>query len=110
MKMTDKTGKRNYHRYDQEALISWSYFNTTNYYSAMLLNYSESGLCFESEFKLRPGATIYIRLDKFSPDLFDCKLHEGFRTVTLGEAKWCKEIYIVGSHKYAIGIKYYQPY
>ncbi|MGD8522588.1 MAG: hypothetical protein PVF56_15680 [Desulfobacterales bacterium] len=108
--MTDQTEKRTRDRYNQEACIAWTYFNTDHLFSGKLLNYSESGLCFESEIKLRPGATIYIRLDKFSPDPSNRKLHEGFRTVTLGEAKWCKEIYVVGSHKYAIGIKYYQPY
>jgi hypothetical protein len=110
MKMRDRTEKRTGDRYDQKACITWAYFNTDHFYSGKLLNYSESGLCFESEFKLRPGATIYIRLDNFQPDLSDCALHEGFRTVSLGEAKWCKEIYVVGSHNYAIGIKYFQPY
>jgi hypothetical protein len=110
MKVTDQTEKRTRDRHNQKAYITWTYFNTDHFFRGKLLNYSESGLCFESEFKLQPGATIYIRLDKFLTDPSDCKFHEGVRTVTLGEAKWCKEIYVVGSHKYAIGIKYYQPY
>jgi hypothetical protein len=108
--MPEQTEKRSRDRHNQKAYIAWTFFNTDHFFRGKLLNYSESGLCFESEFKLRPGATIYIRLDKFSPDPYNCKLHEGFRTVTLGEAKWCKEIYVVGSHKYAIGVKYFQPY
>ena len=108
--MSEPTGKRNCDRYDQEALISWSYFNAENFFNAKLLNYSESGLCFESEIELQPGAEIYIRLDKLLPDPNGNRLHEGFRTVTLGEAKWCKQMDAIGSRKYAIGIRYYEPY
>lgn len=107
--MVDKTGKRNFHRYDQEALISWSYFNASKFTSAKLLNYSKSGLCFESELKLQPGAGIYIRLEKLFPHPNGSKLHEGFRTVTLGEARWCRETGAAGSCKYVTGIKYYTP-
>jgi hypothetical protein len=108
--MQAQTEKRDCDRYDQEALISWSYFNTTNFFNAKLLNYGENGLFFESEFKLQPGVGIYIRLDKLLPKHSDDKLHEGFRTVTLGETRWCNEILATGLHKYAIGINYYQPY
>ena len=107
--MPEQKGKRNCDRYDQEALISWSYFNTKNFFNAKLLNYGESGLCFESEIKPKPGAGLYIRLEKLLPNLSGDKLHEGFRTVTLGEARWCKEIGVIGSHKYITGIKYYEP-
>jgi len=110
MKMADQKGKRNCTRYDLEAIITWSYFNTTNFFNAKLVNYSESGLCFESESGIKPGAGIFIRLEKLLPNPAGIKLHQGFRTVTLGEARWCREAGDVGSRKYNIGIRYYEPY
>ena len=110
MKMTDQKEKRKCDRYDLEARVTWSYFNTTHCFNAKLLNYSESGLCFESESKLRPGASIFIRLDRLLTQHSGHKLHEGFRTVTLAESRWCREISASGSYKYLIGIKYYESY
>ena len=107
--MKSHTEKRASDRHNQEATITWSYFNTNEYFRAKMINYSEGGLRIESEFKLQPGATIFIRLDKVLPNLSDHKLHDGFRTVTLGETKWCNEIHVAGSYKYGIGIRFYEP-
>ena len=107
--MPKQKGKRNCDRYDQQALISWSYFNAKNLFSAKLRNYCESGLCFESEIELQPGTGIYIRFDKLPPNPNGHQLNEGFRTVTLGEVRWCRGVGAIGSHKYISGVKYYEP-
>lgn len=102
--------KRKFDRYFQEARLVCSFFNTNQYFHAKMLNYCEGGLYFESEFGFKPGTNIYIRIEEFSKRTSDLPLHNGYRTVTIGEVKWCEEIPSKDPYKYGIGIRYYEPY
>ena len=110
--MPDRTDKRNYDRYDQEALITWAYFNSDNFRQAKMLNYGEGGLYFESHDAFQPGTYVHIRVGHKLSDNSGSTIHSGFRSVVLGEVKWCKEINGVEAnhHGYGIGVKYYEPY
>jgi hypothetical protein len=109
--MEDQTENRSCDRHCQEVPITVSYFNNDRYYGATLLNYSEGGLYFESDFAFKSGTSIYIRLEKKLTDLSEGKIHYGFRSATLGKVKWCKEISNKEAFRYGTGIRYYElPY
>ncbi len=106
--MEDRTEKRSCERHYQEVPITVAYFNTNRYHSAKMLNYSEGGIYFESDFAFQPGASIYFRIEKKMTDLPARKIHNGFRSVTLGEVKWCKQINKGESSLSGMGVKYYE--
>jgi hypothetical protein len=106
--MEDQTEKRSSGRHYREVPITVAYFNTNSYRTAKMLNYSEGGIYFESDFEFHPRTSIYIRIEKKGPDLPEPKIHNGFRSVALGEVKWCQEIKKGESGKYGIGVKYYE--
>ena len=106
--MEDRTEKRSCDRHYQEAPITVAYFNTNRYICATMLNYSEGGLYFESDFAFQPRTCIYIRIEKKMSDPPGGLFHNGFRSVALGEVKWCAEINKEESGKYGIGVKYYE--
>jgi hypothetical protein len=110
MKVGAKMEKRNCDRHNQEARIFCACFNTNKYYQAKLLNYCEGGLYFESEIAFKPRTSIYIRIEEFSKEASEPPLHNGFRTTTLGEVKWCRAISGTEFYKFGVGIKYYEPY
>lgn len=106
--MEDQTEKRSCDRHYHEVPITVAYFNSNRYCSAIMLNYSEGGIYFESDFAFQPRTSIYIRIEKKMTDLPEGKIHNGFRSVALAEVKWCKEIKIGESSKYGMGVKYYE--
>lgn len=106
--MEDRTEKRSCERHCQVVPITVAYFNTNRYYFATMLNYSEGGVYFESDFAFQPRTSIYIRIEKKIEDLSGGEIHNGFRSVALGEVKWCKEINKDESARYGIGVKYYE--
>jgi hypothetical protein len=110
MKRSVNMEKRTVDRHFHEARLVCAYFNTNTYYQAKMLNYCQGGLYFESELAFRPGTNIYIRIEEFSQEASKSPFHNGFRTTTLGEVKWCKEISGAKSCKFGIGVKYYEPY
>jgi hypothetical protein len=75
-----------------------------------MFNYGEGGLYFESSHVFQLGRYPCIRIENNLSGHSECKIHPGFRSVVLGEVKWCKEICGVEDGKYGIGIKYYEPY
>ena len=56
--------KRACDRHGYAADIAFSYFNKTHSHGAQILNLGEGGMCFKSNLRLQPGATVYIRLKK----------------------------------------------
>ena len=106
--MENQKEKRSFDRYYHEIPITVAYFNTNRYRSAKMLNYSEGGIYFESDFAFQPRTSIYIRIEKKVTDPPESKIHNGFRSAALGEVKWCKEIDKGESGKYGIGVKYYE--
>ena len=110
MKACENMEKRTFERHDLEARIVCAYFNTNKYTQAKLLNYCEGGLCFESDIAFKPNASIYIRIEKLSLKASESSLHDGFRTTTIGEVKWCKAISVPEFYKFGVGVKYYELY
>jgi hypothetical protein len=107
--MTALHSKRVCDRYDCCFSISGAYFNSTKYFQGRMANYSQGGLYFESKLALQQGTSLLIRVHKSLDADTAFKVREGFRSVALGEVKWCKELISEGSIYYGVGIKYYEP-
>ena len=109
--MKNDSEKRANERQSFSTPIVFSYFNKELFFDAETLNHCDRGLCFKSDVRLKPGATVYINVKKFSlngPCTSNCN---GLRSVTLAEIKWSREIPDPPVHSYEIGVKYYElPY
>jgi len=105
----ENSEKRRSMRHKCQASIEWSYFNKDIYFDAKLLNFSESGVYFETAHDLKPKATIFIKMNTFSPRKIDSLDHECPRSVSLGEVKW--RINLSGSDQscYGVGVRYPFP-
>ena len=91
MGLADKiksTKKRRQWRYKCEATVEWSYFNKDIYFDAKLHNFSEGGVYLETVHDLKPGATIFMKMDMVSSIKIDSLDLERPRSVTMGEVKW----------------------
>jgi len=106
--MEDQKEKRAFERHCQEVPITVAYFNTNRYYLATMLNYCEGGLYFESDFAFQPRTSLYIRIEEEMSESPGAEIHNGFRSVALGEVKWCTETGKGEPGKYGVGVKYYE--
>ena len=107
--MDDNFEKRAYERRNCSALIAVSYFNQTGSYDAMMLNYCDGGICFQSNLSIPTGATICIRLKESQPHDALKDNGGGLRCMSIAEVKWCNELPIADSTAYGIGVKYQAP-
>jgi len=110
-KMSDQAEKRDCHRCRHKASLVCGYFNSEHYCPAKAVNHSPEGMYIETDLFLRPGASVYLRVDHQTPNngssgVFKC---EGHPTVALAEVKWCRELSHTGGFNYGVGLKYYQP-
>jgi hypothetical protein len=88
-----------------------AHFNSDRFYHAKTANHSQDGINFVSDFPLKSGANIYVRVDYYSHDdhqsgVCDCG---GMRQIGLAEVKWCREIPGDYGSYYKIGLKYQMP-
>ena len=107
-------GRINFHtekRYDQrygcEAIVKWSYFNENKQFDAKIINFSRTGIFIEADQAIKPGATIFVRLEILLSETWGSSDHGWLRTISLGEVKWCKELTKDSVDYYGIGISYY---
>jgi hypothetical protein len=101
--------KRICDRFDCCFSVCVARFNSTQYFPGKMANYSSNGLYFESESALLPGTSILIRVQNNLDVDRAFEFKEGFRSISLGEVKWCQEFISEGSTCYAVGVKYYAP-
>jgi hypothetical protein len=81
------------------------------FYHAKTTNHSREGINFVSDFPLKTGANIYVRVDYDSHDdhrsgICDCGK---VRQIGLAKVKWCREISGDYGSFYNIGLKYKEP-
>jgi len=105
----ENTEKRKHVRHQCEAVIEWSYFNQKIYFEAKLLNFSESGVYFETGHSLKPGATIFLKMEMVSSSEFNSLDHERPRSVSLGEVKWRTDLSGSDRSYYGVGVRYPFP-
>ncbi len=111
--MIKATEKRKNRRHDCDSIIKWTQFNQTTFndgqdtfYPARVLNFSESGLYFESEYPLKQGTTILFRLETSGCGVLDSEGYECLRTISLVEVKWCQYFLENGESYFGIGARY----
>lgn len=117
IQMIKATEKRTDKRHACDAKIKWTQFNRTTFnydqeifYCARVLNFSESGLYFETAYPLKPGTTVLFRLETFRCGASDSEGYECLRTISLIEIKWCQDLLKGGESYFGIGARYPIPY
>ncbi|MBT8366150.1 MAG: PilZ domain-containing protein [Deltaproteobacteria bacterium] len=105
----NNTEGRGHVRHNCEAIIEWSYFNQEIYFDAKLLNFSESGVYFETGHDLKPGATIFLKMTMVSTNKFNSLDQERPRSVSLGEVKWRIDLSASDKTNYGVGVRYPFP-
>jgi hypothetical protein len=107
--MKTNVEKRAYERRSYTAEIQFSFFNRKSCFEARTLNCCPGGLGFESDFFLKPGSVVLIRVKKFHPS-GPCTGHcQALRLLTLSEVKWCREISSAAdTFSYGVGVKYFE--
>jgi PilZ domain len=109
--MNDYIEKRACRRNNYTASITCTYFNADRFYSGKTTNHSKEGLLFESDFPLKTGASVYIRIEDLSLDASGSKGSRSSRlpSLSLAQVRWCKEIHDPAGNYCKVGLKYYQP-
>jgi hypothetical protein len=103
--------KRASHRCEYQFPVTCAFLNADRFYRGKTMNHSDDGIYFESNFAVKPGASVYIRVENYSNESLrteTCRCG-GIRSIGIAEVKWCKEITGTGDHHYGIGLKYYPP-
>jgi hypothetical protein len=113
IQMIKDSDKRTDKRHGCDAGIKWTQFNRIEFnygpkffYHARVLNYSESGLYFESKYLLKPGMTILFRLEDSlcgASNFEDC---ECLRSISLADIKWCRDLVKNSESFFGIGARY----
>jgi len=113
IQMIKDTEKRIDRRYDCDAKIKWTHFNRTTFnygqeifYRARVLNFSKSGLYFETTDSLKPGTILLFRLEASRCGASDSEDYECLRTISLVEIKWCQDLHQNGESYFGIGASY----
>ena len=99
--------KRIEHRHNCEGSISCRYFIKGETFNGRMLNFSKSGMYFESGECIREGETIYFRLISSSSLPSAREFFDGLRSESLAEVKWCREIKNEDAAYFGYGVKYY---
>jgi hypothetical protein len=102
--------KRDDRRFDCEGTITYSSFNKHDILKGKILNFSKNGMYFESDANLRPGTTIYFRLEKCTVFPSDPALCEGLRSKSLAEVRWCTKVNNQSERCFGTGVKYYKTW
>jgi hypothetical protein len=115
--MTKNAEKRQDKRHDCDARIKWTQFNRTTFnygeeifYQARVLNFSKSGLYFETRCSLKPGTTVLFRAEASVCRALEHNSYENLRTISLVEIKWCQQLLKSGESHFGIGARYPIPY
>ncbi|MGW8187540.1 MAG: PilZ domain-containing protein, partial [Desulfobacterales bacterium] len=97
--------KRNIKRQGIDASTVCSHFATsknTEVYDAKMLNYSEGGMCIESNADFKKGAIVLVKVKALFSNAGYPGLMESFSTVSLGEIKWSTPSHDAGKALFGI--------
>ena len=79
------------------------------YFEAKLLNFSEGGVYFKTDHDLKPGATIFLKMNMVSSSKINSLDPEHPRSVSLGEVKWRMDLSGSDQSCYGVGVRYPFP-
>lgn len=98
-------------RHPFDGPIFFSHFNAQKRHQGKLQNYSEDGICIQTDIPIKPGTAIYFRGQPGAgDDPKERKICAGFRTAGVAEVKWCKEISGSVISQFLIGAQYFYVY
>ena len=100
---------RRHQRFRCSGRLMYTQFNTDRFRAAELVDFSQEGLGFVSQFYLKPRSHLFIRVDNtsFKIHASDCEFR--VRSVAVAEVKWCREKADRHSPLYVTGVKYLYP-
>ncbi|WP_300675173.1 PilZ domain-containing protein [Desulfoluna sp.] len=90
MEKTDN--KRHQERHDFDTPVVYTDAADDHYHDAMMCNFSDDGMCFESDTAMEPGTDLYVKTVNFC-SINQCKV------------AWCHKIGSGDDEKYDIGLK-----
>ncbi|UCF94298.1 MAG: PilZ domain-containing protein [Desulfobacterales bacterium] len=96
--------KREFERQDHDAPIVYAYHGSDKFFGARMCNFGKGGMCFDSNYAIKPGSDIYIMMENFSSDAIGSEIYDGY----LAEVRWCRKITIEETVLYRVGVQYYQ--
>ena len=106
--------RRRFPRHSQRMPLALSVFNRAGVAAAWMVDYGLEGICVETDQRLMAGTSVQLRLAGTNPP--DGTLHPetalspGFRTLALGEVKWCRAVGTLVQQGFRLGIRYYPHY
>ena len=113
LRMIKAAEQRTDRRYACNARIKWTQLNRVAstygdevFYGARVLNFSKSGLYFETGHPLKPGITILFRLEGTCGGVSHLEDGECLRMISLAEVKWCRDMVSKGESFFGIGARY----
>lgn len=101
--------KRTRQRCHYQINVTCAHFNSDYFYHAKITNHSKDGIYIESNLPLKPGESIYNRVENQSPKIYGsgvCNCGES-RILALAEVRWREEIKGAHDSYYGVCLKYY---
>ncbi|MBU1171159.1 MAG: PilZ domain-containing protein [Proteobacteria bacterium] len=83
---------REHERTDFDTPVLFSNDNLENHHRAMMQNFSDKGMYFESNEYIRPGSTVYVKTINYC-------------SVNKCEVRWCSRINAEGKEVFGIGLQ-----
>ncbi len=103
--MSTSAEKRANKRRRKYATIIYSEKSSNNYKDAIMHNSSHEGMCFTSDFPLKPGSNISVKIADALIDDLGPEAKDGM----LAEVKWCNKMGDTDVSFYGVGIEYHEP-
>lgn len=100
--------QRAYERYDSNAVINCRYLSDGTPVGGNMINYSESGLCFETPVPFIENSVVVVEIDSNNGNRSGIHPSKSSRSICVGEIKWCREIQSGSSPNYKAGLSYYR--
>lgn len=98
----ETTIRREFPRAQYDAPIRYSFVNTEESFNSCMSNYSEGGLCYESNQLVAPKSDVLILMDNYAPGRSG---PEGYRSYG-AKVRWIKKISQGESNRYATGVQF----
>ena len=102
--MTDYN-RRAYERYDYEAEVRYAYSGEEKYYDAKVYNYSNGGMYFQTEYPVKEGSKLYIKMKNYDASGSGPEAYEGY----YGDVKWYARYPGSDTPYYGVGVGYKEP-
>lgn len=90
--MKDYTELRSQERIDFDTAVVYSDNNLKNHQKAMMYNFSDGGMYFETTEHLRPGSEVYVKTVNYC-------------SVNKCEVRWCNRIDKEGNETFGVGLQ-----